>query len=67
MPLSRHSVGTYPEMSLHATCQGTLDQSSQLTESLWTDPSLKGGISVHTTLHCKNKKGEKKQKQGMNG
>ena len=27
MPLSRHSVGTYPEMSLHATCQGTFDHS----------------------------------------
>ena len=23
MPLSRHSVGTYPETSSHATCQGT--------------------------------------------
>ena len=22
MPLSRHSVGTYPETSSHATCQG---------------------------------------------
>ena len=25
--LSRHSVGTYPEMSSHATCQGTLSHS----------------------------------------
>ena len=25
--LSRHSVGTYPEMSSHATCQGTLGHS----------------------------------------
>ena len=23
MPLSRHSVGTYPETNSHATCQGT--------------------------------------------
>ena len=23
MPLSRHSMGTYPETSSHATCQGT--------------------------------------------
>ena len=27
MPLSRHSVGTYPEMSSHATRQGTLGHS----------------------------------------
>ena len=27
MPLSRHSVGTYPETSSHATCQGTLGPS----------------------------------------
>ena len=27
MPLSRHSVGTYPETSSHATCQGTFGQS----------------------------------------
>ena len=27
MPLSRHSVGTYPETSSHATCQGTLSHS----------------------------------------
>ena len=28
MPLSRHSVGTYPETSSHATCQGTFGNSS---------------------------------------
>ena len=27
MPLPRHSVGTSPETSSHATCQGTLDHS----------------------------------------
>ena len=27
MPLSRHSVGTYQEMSSHATCQGTFSHS----------------------------------------
>ena len=41
MPLSRHSVRTYPETSSHATCQGTLPQSSQLAEAMWTDPGLK--------------------------
>ena len=27
LPLSRHSVGTYPETSSHATCQGTFGHS----------------------------------------
>ena len=27
MPLSWHSVGTYPETSSHATCQGTIGHS----------------------------------------
>ena len=27
MPLCRHSVGTYPEMSPHITCQGTFGHS----------------------------------------
>ena len=27
LPLSRHSVGTYPETSSHATCQGTVGHS----------------------------------------
>ena len=27
MPLSMHSVETYPETSSHATCQGTLGHS----------------------------------------
>ena len=27
MPLSRHSVGTYPETSSHSTCQGTFGHS----------------------------------------
>ena len=39
-------MGTYPETSSHATRQGTLGQSSQLAEPLWTDPGLKNGISV---------------------
>ena len=44
--LSRHSVGTYLETSSHATCQGTIGQSSQLTEPLWTDLGTKSGVSV---------------------
>ena len=46
MTLSRHSVGTYPETSSHATRQGTFGLSSQLAEQLWTDPGIKSEISV---------------------
>ena len=48
MPLSRHSVQTYLEMSSHPTCQGPVGQSSQLSEPLWTEPGLKSGI-----IECK--------------
>ena len=41
MPLSRHSVGTYPETSSHTTCQETS------TEPLWTDLGIKSGICSH--------------------
>ena len=50
MPLSRHSVGTYHEMSSHTTRQGTLSQSSQLAEPLWTDPGIKSGINVRKKI-----------------
>ena len=52
MPLSRHSVGTYPEWSSqsHATYQGTFGQSSQPGEPLWTDPGIKSGISVREQI-----------------
>ena len=39
-------MGTYQEMSSHAARQGTLGQSSQLAEPLWTELGLKSGISV---------------------
>ena len=51
MPLSRYSVGTCPEMSSHTTCQGTL----------WTDPGLNSGISVHKLIS--NSKKERKKVQ----
>ena len=63
--LSRHSVGTYQEMSSHATHQGTLGQLSELAEPLWTDPGLKGGISVRELISTL-KKNKKKQRWGMN-
>ena len=47
MQLSRHSVGTCPEMNSHATLSGnTRPQSSQLAEPQWTVPGLKNWINV---------------------
>ena len=67
MPLSGHSVGTYPETSSHATLSGnTRPQSSHLAEPLSTGPGLKSGISVHklvsTTKKKKSAGGESKVK-----
>ena len=56
MPLSRQSMGIYKETSSHATHQGTLSQSSQLAEPLWTDPGLKSGISLHELISTVKKK-----------
>ena len=59
MPLCRQSVRTYQEASSHTTHQGTLSQSSQLAEPLWTDPGLKSGISVHDLISSLKKKVQK--------
>ena len=57
MPLSRHSVGTYPEISLHATCQGRfLPQSFQLDEPPWAGPGIKSEISVRELISTLKKK-----------
>ena len=56
MLLSRHSVGTYQVTSSHATRTGnTRSQSSQLAETLWTDPGLKSEISVRELISTLNK------------
>ena len=45
--LSRHSVSTHQGNELtHNSSGNTRPQSSQLAEPLWTDPSIKNGISV---------------------
>ena len=55
MPLSWHSVGTYPNTSSHVS--GNIwPLSSQLTEPLWTDPGLKSGISVRELISSSKKK-----------
>ena len=64
MPLSRHNVGTYPETSAHATRQGTLSQSSQLADPLWTDPGLKSVINVRDLMSTYKKKKKKKTQEG---
>ena len=48
MLLSRHSVGTYLEMSSNAICQ--------LAELLWTDPGIMSGISVRELISTSKNK-----------
>ena len=62
---SRHGVGTL-ETSSHPTCLGTLGQSSQLTEPLWTDPGPKSGISVWELISTSHTQ-KKRHRWGMNG
>ena len=62
MPLFRHSEGTYQETSSHTTRQGTLGQSSQVADPLWTDPGVKSGISVCELISTKKK--TKKKRSG---
>ena len=51
MLLSRHSVGTYLEMSSNAICQ--------LAELLWTDPGIESGINVNELVSTLKKKRKK--------
>ena len=47
MLLSRHNVGTLSGSELTRDSSGnTWSQLSQLAELLWTNPSIKNGISV---------------------
>ena len=66
MPMSRHSVGTYLEMSLYATCQGTFGHSDL---SLLIHCGLI--LAQRKELLCTSKsplkkKRKKKRRQGMN-
>ena len=64
MPLSRHSVGTYPKKKkkdklTRNSLGNTRLQSSQLAKPLWTDPGLKSEISVRELISTlKNKKAQ---------
>ena len=56
MPLSRHSVGTYPENDLTRNLSSIRPQSSQLAEPLWTDPGIKEwNLCARANLHLKKK------------
>ena len=49
MPLSRYSVGTYPETSSHATCQGTLEIDISCRDETWMYTQAAYGAGVLTT------------------
>ena len=71
MPLSRHSVGTYQKNKQKNERTRNLSgnirsQSSQLAESLWTDPGIKSGISVRELISTLKKK-KKKEKKNAGG
>ena len=56
MPLSRHSVGTYPENEVTCNLSGNIrPQSSQLAEPLWTDPDIKSAFSARELISTSNK------------
>ena len=56
MPLSRHSVGTYPETSSLATCEGTFGHSHPSSLSHGGHSGIKSGISVHELISALKKK-----------
>ena len=57
MPLSRHSVGSYPQNELTRNLSGNIRlQSSQLADPLWTDPGIKSEISVRELISASKKK-----------
>ena len=61
MPLSRHSMGTFPENELTRNLSGsTRPQSFQIAEPPWTDPGTKSGIRVRELISTSKKKEKKK-------
>ena len=52
MPLSKRSVGTCQGNELiRNLSENTRPKSSQLAESLWTDPGLKSGSGVRELIY----------------
>ena len=73
MPLSRHSVGTYPETSSRATCQSTFGH-SRLSSLIHYGLILAQRVEVVCANQSplkkrkeKKKKEKKKRSRGMNG
>ena len=65
--LSRHSVGTYQGEELTRHLSGnTWPLSSQLAETLWTDPGLKSGIGMRVLISTKKKNQRKRRRRGVN-
>ena len=62
MPLSRHSVETYPETFTRNLPGNIQPQSPQLAVPLWTDPGIKSGISVRELISTLKKKKTRKKK-----
>ena len=63
MPLSRHSVGNELTRNLSGNIR---PQSSQLAETLWSDPSIKSGINLRELISTLRRK-EKKEKKAQAG
>ena len=63
--LSRLSLGTYKSIMKKITCSSSGNswpQLSQLAEPLWTDPSLKSGISVRELIFTSKQTSKQQQK-----
>ena len=59
MPLSRHSVESYPENEFKRNLSWNIrPQSSQLAERLWADPGTNSGISVRELIFTSSAGGE---------
>ena len=64
MPLYRHRVGSYPENELTRNLSGNIRL--ELAEPLWTDPVMKGGISVRELISTLKKKKKQEENEWSN-
>ena len=69
MPLSKHSVETYPETNSHATCEGTFGHSRLSSLShCGLILAYKSGISVRKLISTsKKKKKEEEEEESADG
>ena len=64
VPMSGHTLRTYPETSSRATCQGTRPQSCQFAEPLLSNPGLKSRSSVCELISTLRENKKKKRWRG---